>query len=377
LGRASPLTGAEQEQVRALSTRARITATSFTNEYHWGNFRGDPRRMVERFYDAHLYLANWGTHQIMLRLPKTVLSLKGVEPYLAGDQVTAWTSGANLVLDLTSEDESGDWVEDAEDSLSAIAGVRAELAAGDLRPLYLAWLSAYGTWERDEDAFDYDDEQELEPPLPPGLGALTAPQRALADFLRLDRDLLSIAAQTSTALHTAAKDPKELAAWVAALPTAEKNRLLVRVAGDQAAAVHVELLRRFHGTPAARSPEQDRRTVAELLDAAAKHRLERERRAEAEHAAVLAREEQVRQQRRKQRLDAIADDIAGTWDRVETLISARKASEYDAAVALLQDLHAVAQRADHDTAFTLRCADLRQHHFRKPAFIQRLDHAGL
>jgi hypothetical protein len=62
-----PLTGAEQEQVRALSTRARITATSFTNEYHWGNFRGDPRRMVERFYDAHLYLANWGTHQIMLR----------------------------------------------------------------------------------------------------------------------------------------------------------------------------------------------------------------------------------------------------------------------------------------------------------------------
>ncbi|MFF7926153.1 hypothetical protein ACFZDP_34315 [Streptomyces mirabilis] len=31
-----PLTEAEIAQVRALSTRARITSTSFVNEYHWG-----------------------------------------------------------------------------------------------------------------------------------------------------------------------------------------------------------------------------------------------------------------------------------------------------------------------------------------------------
>jgi hypothetical protein len=31
-----PLTAAEQAEVRELSTRARITATSFTNEYHSG-----------------------------------------------------------------------------------------------------------------------------------------------------------------------------------------------------------------------------------------------------------------------------------------------------------------------------------------------------
>jgi hypothetical protein len=37
-----PLTAAEQAEVRRLSTRARITATSFTNEYHWGGFRGSP-----------------------------------------------------------------------------------------------------------------------------------------------------------------------------------------------------------------------------------------------------------------------------------------------------------------------------------------------
>jgi hypothetical protein len=51
-------TAAEQAEVRQLSTRARITATSFTSEYHWGNFRGDPRVLMRRYYDAHLYLAN-------------------------------------------------------------------------------------------------------------------------------------------------------------------------------------------------------------------------------------------------------------------------------------------------------------------------------
>ncbi len=33
-----PLAERQQAEVRALSTRARITATSFTNEYHWGDF---------------------------------------------------------------------------------------------------------------------------------------------------------------------------------------------------------------------------------------------------------------------------------------------------------------------------------------------------
>lgn len=39
---------------------------------------------------------------------------------------------------------------------------------GDLRPLYLAWLDAYGVWERDEDAVDRDDD---DPPVPAGLTA--------------------------------------------------------------------------------------------------------------------------------------------------------------------------------------------------------------
>ena len=270
-----PLDERQQAEVRALSTRARITATSFTNEYHWGNFRGDPRKMMERYYDAHLYIANWGTHQVMLRLPRALLSVEAAEQYCIDPHVTAWASGEHLILDMISEDESGDWVEGAEDSLSAIVGVRAELAAGDLRPLYLAWLAGYGTWERDEDAFDYDEEDELEPPVPAGLGVLTAPQRALADFLRLDAGLLAIAAQASPPLAETKDDPRKLARWIGICPASDKDTLLHRVAQGHGAQVQMELRRRFRGEAGTISHSHPRRTVAELLDAAAEARHER------------------------------------------------------------------------------------------------------
>jgi hypothetical protein len=372
-----PLDERQQAEVRALSTRARVTATSFTNEYHWGNFRGDPRTMMERYYDAHLYLTNWGTHQVMLRLPCTLLSLKVAEQYCIDPHVTARASGEYLILDLASEDESGDWVEGAEDSLSAIVGVRAELAAGDLRPLYLAWLAAYGIWERDEDAFDYDEENDLEPPVPAGLGTLTAPQRALADFLRLDGDLLTTAAQASPPLTETKDDPAKLARWIKDMPASDKDKLLHRVAQGHGAQVQMELRHRFRGDPDPASDTCPRRTVAELLDAAAEARHERERRAEATRAAQEARQERERALAREKRLDVLARNPEPLWAQIDALIGTRKPSDYDVAVELLKDLQALARRADRAEEFAQRFGVLRQQHHRKPSLITRFDRAGL
>jgi hypothetical protein len=51
--RRRPLTTREQGELRSLSSRADITATSFVNTYEWGDFKGDPRRLMERYFDAH------------------------------------------------------------------------------------------------------------------------------------------------------------------------------------------------------------------------------------------------------------------------------------------------------------------------------------
>ncbi|WP_433269036.1 hypothetical protein ACQPZF_05830 [Actinosynnema sp. CS-041913] len=372
-----PLDAKAQAEVRALSTRARITATGFVNEYEWGDFRGDPNRLVERHYDAHLYLANWGTRRLLLRLPRSVLDLDAVEPYLVDEQVEAWTTDTHLIVDLRNHDETGDWDYEPEGALSAIVSVRNELAAGDHRALYLAWLAGYGTWERDEDAFDRDTDDDPEPPVPAGLQTLTAAQRALADFLRLDDDLLTIAAEASAPLDETTDDPEQLAAWVTALPDAEKDHLLLRVIQDQAATVRMELLHRFrdHTTPPATAPQQ--RTVGELLDETARRRAERQQQEEAKRVEEEARRERDRALAHQQRLDELAQDEQAAWARVDALIATRKPADYDAAVALLVDLQTLANRENRPHDFTRRHAALRQAHKNKPSLIARLAHVNL
>lgn len=143
-----PLSVDEQADLRVISTRAQITPTSFVNHYEWGDLKADPRRLVERFFDAFLYLANWGTHRLMFRLPAEVLgasSMAGMGHYLVGDCSTAWTADEFVVIDLSAEDEDGQYNEqwlDGSGLLASIVPVRAELMAGDLRLLYLAWLLA-------------------------------------------------------------------------------------------------------------------------------------------------------------------------------------------------------------------------------------------
>ncbi|MER7012513.1 hypothetical protein ABT324_13930 [Saccharopolyspora sp. NPDC000359] len=266
-----PLDDEEQAEVREVSTRATITDTRFVNVYHWGDFRGDPVLLMNNYYDAHLHVTNWGTHEVMFRLPCDLLDPDVVEDYLVGG-VSSWVYDEFVVLDFVSDDLTGEFAADdeAESLLEELLGVRAELATGDLRPLYLAWLAAYGVWERDEYAFDRDADNNLEPPVPPGLGTLTAAQQALADFLHLDEDLLATAAQTSPPVEETTQAPSALANWVTGLPEADKDRLLTRVVQGETAGVRAELQRRFRDDTSHTAPP--RRTVGQLLDEAARRR---------------------------------------------------------------------------------------------------------
>jgi hypothetical protein len=207
---------------------------------------------------------------------------------------------------------------------------------------------------------------------------MSAPQQALADFLRLDPDLLAVAAEASPALTTAQDDPGELAQWLARLPPAEKDKLLLRVAQDQAAQVRMELMRRFRGEPKTEAAgDVQRRTVAQLLDNAAARRQERERRAAAERAEQESHRERERALAREKRLDELARDEDAAWSRAGAMIATKKPKEYDAAVELLKDLRAIAGRADRLDAFIRRFAVLHQDHLRKPSLIERFNRAGL
>jgi len=364
-----PLTSKQQGELRAVSTRGEITSSSFVNEYEWGDLKADPGQWMERYFDAHLYLANWGTRRIMLRLPRAVLTPETAATFCVGDSAGSRVTRTDVVLDLRSEDEDGDeeWC-DPEGQLAAIIPARAELAAGDQRLLYLAWVLCVQNRELDDD--------EPEPPVPPGLAELSGSLQALTEFLRLDADLLSAAAEASRPLTVKAPSVPALKRWVGRLPEADKDEALVRVLRGDVALLRSELLSRFHGV-AGESPAASGRTAGDLLAAAEQRWAGRQQRVRDREAAEERRREKAAAAAREQRLEALARNPEGAWKQVDALIETKRPKEYDAAVVLLKDLQGLAGRDGGASTFAHRMRKLRERHARKPSLLDRFDRARL
>jgi hypothetical protein len=355
-----PLGEADLAELRALSSRARITRTSFTNHYEWGDFKGDPAQLMRRWFDLHLYLANWGTRRLMMRLPARLLDPARLEPFLrAVDWVEIETSGEHVLLDFLQEDEEprDDW-DDGTGWLGALAPLRADLLSGDLRVVYLVWLSAVA------EGLLPDDTPE---PLP-GIGPLTGALDAFAAFFDIDADLVDAAAERAAVER--APTGAAVRAQLAAVPEDEKTDLLARlVDGDPrvAATLHARL------RDDAASAAAPRRTAGELRRRA-QARADARARAEAERReAERRRQAEAAERARRARLDAIRARGAQAWQDVEAEIERRNATAYDRAATLLADLKTLAAEDGTLDTYARNLEDLRTRHARKPKLLERLD----
>jgi hypothetical protein len=349
------LTVQEMAELRGMSTRAEITPTRFWNEYHWGDLKADPSELLARYFDLHLYVANWGTRRLMFRLPVTAVDLEALRAYAPGGPVTLATTGEHAVLDLWSEVEEpeDDWFE-AGHLAASLTPLRSELLRGDRRVAYLAWLLAVQDGQVDAAA--------SEPPVPHGLAGGSAPLAALADFLRLDQDLLAAAAESD---DEARDEPGHFRAWVKSLPVQERERWLLRAADNPDLRLGSELLgefRRAHPPVAA-----GRRPVARLQERAEELRAAR-RRAAAERAAQTRAAAAAA---RSGRLTGLARRGDAAWQELEQLVEARA---YDQAVRLAMDLRAAAARASKPV-FDRRIAEVKQRYRRRRGFLDRMRRA--
>jgi hypothetical protein len=345
-----PLTPQEMAQLRSISTRAEISPTRFWNEYQWGDLKADPAELLTRYFDAHLYFANWGTRRFMLRLPAGRVDVAGLKPYFPGRHAKLKKSGGFVVLDFWSDDEEFEEETVFEGGrLAALTPIRALLLQGDLSAAYLAWLGSVQVGEVDEDG--------LEPPVPAGLATLAAPLASLAELLRVDRDLLAAAAEASSAPGV---DTNTLRAWVKARPLAEKDRWLLHAAEHPEAALGAQLLAAFRKEHSGRATGA-RRTVAELRARADQLRTERE----ATTAAARARAQVAAARARAKQLDHLAERWQAAWSDLDTLINGRA---YEKAVTLAVDLRDVAQRYGKSAEFATRFEALKKVHARRRGF---------
>jgi hypothetical protein len=357
-----PLTSEEQEAVARLSSRVDPHPRRAVFTYSWSDFPGNPRDVLARYYDAMLYMANWGSIQLMFRFPRTVLDLEGVQvycqPLIVEDYVSFSAVGEYVVLNIEFHEEGGGgWIE-GEGWLDALLPLRDDILRGDYRLLYLAWLKTTA-WE---DVL----ESVVEPPVPPGLKKLTRALETFVELFEIDETLIQVAAEASAPRSAAVGDWMRGA--IAQLPREEGNAFLLRLAqGEPYLGLALKTrLRALVGKPTVPASEASRRTVGQLLgEAERRHEVQRQRRAE------------EAERKRIQKLDALAAREAEVWSEVHALIERKNGSAYDTAVRHLCDLRELARYKGRMAEFGRCIRQIREQYYRRPALLRRLDEARL
>lgn len=355
-----PLTEEEQQAVARLSSRVDPHPRRAVFVYHYGDFRGDPEKILAQYYDAMLYITSWGSRQLMFRFPKSLLDLESVQAYcrppIVEDYISCSTVGEYAILNVEFRDEEGGgWVE-GEGWLPAMIGLRDDVLRGDYRALYLAWLKTPEV----EDLRD----SVIEPPVPPGLNRLSPSLRSFVEFFGIDEHLVQAATETSSDCRAMSDD--WLHGAIARLPAEERDAFLLRL-GRGEPHLSVELNRRLCQLSPAPEPElRPRRTVAQLLRKA-EERWEREQRQRAEEVEAKRIEE----------LEALAQKQAQVWQEVEALIQRSLTRAYQRAVELLVKLREVAVYQGQEVAFQERLNRIYDRYKSRRSLLSHLREAGL
>ena len=356
-----PLTQEERAAISQLSSRVKPTATSASFTYSYGNFRGDPKQVLARYFDIMYYIANWGTQQLMFRFPTSLINREAIELYCIDDYISLSFAGDWAILDWEFSQEEGfnDWIE-GEGILSELIGLRQEILQQDYRGLYLAWLKAI---DLSEGYIDIDKTQ-LEPPLPPGLGQLSAAQKAFTEIFELDEHLLNVACASSGKLTTISEQTWQQA--ITQLSASEREDFLLRLAKGEhnlSAKFQQKLSQLIPNSPASNQP---RRRIQELLEAAA----EEEKKAE-------KRRQQEAEAKRIEELQTLAKREAQVWQQVESLIQKAQSKSYDEAVKLLVKLRDLAEYQNRLPVFQERLNRIYEQYSNRSGLKRRLQEVGL
>lgn len=336
-----PLTKQEQDDIRELSSRVQLTPNQAIFLYNYGDFRGDPKKVLTEYFDMMFYIANWGTWRLMFRFPKAIVNLEWFQPYELRNTVTTSITPQYIILDIQINEEEGiGWV-NGEGWMPNLLPLRDELLRGDLRLLYLVWLRTapyLAEYGREDDP--------VEPPIPPNLDKPSESLQAFVELVELDQDLVAAAAQASDRQQPIAEPPLEN--WLEKLSAAEKQEFLLKLVRREPH-VDLQLIHRLKelaaNTQSVPQSNSGQRRFSELqaIAGAIKHKRHQ-------------KEQDAARKNRIKELEALAPKAAQTWKRVVELIESKQSKPYDEATALLKDLR-----------------DLAEHQGRLPEFIQQFD----
>jgi hypothetical protein len=345
------------------SSRAEVSRFYWRNVYNFGDFGGNVETLL-KYYDAHLYIANWGSVHFALALPADCLHEDVLRPYLRGndpyEETLSVKKDADRCIVWWKRNEEGGWGwTEGEGIISRLTGIREELMRGDCRALFLGWLADFDPNEWS----DPGDAGVLLPPIPAGLDCLTPSLQALLEQFPVDQDALAVAAGQSQGTMP---DRIPIATVLDKTPLPKMKTWLERVAEGNGSRVMSELNRLTYPRMEAVAGEP-----LTCVDFAANTIEIREARLKKEARAAAAERRRVAAAR-KRHLEGVMKRADTIWAELDLLMDEKTASGYDSSAEHLKELHDAYEQAERGVEFQDKLNVFRERYSRRPAMMRRI-----
>lgn len=356
------LSKAEQKKIRELSSRVEINARSACFTYSYSDLPTPPKILMWQYFDAMVYVTNWGTRQLLLRFPLEAVDTDLVLKYTTEETIEAYQKSGKLLISIECQImDYDDWV-DGKGWLSSLTQLREDILQGDFRLLYIAWLRS----GESSDYYGAISHDTVEPPIPAGLGRLSQAHKDFIQLFGVDLNLVKVAAQCSPSLPNTSKIPPlpQVEKVLDEVLLKSKTHLLQAAEQNKLAEIELNLARELrlalHKAPACVSGQ---RTLGELY-----------------HEAKNIAEQQAEAENKKKEVERIkalkklAKRESSTWREVETLCDTKKGASYEKAVALLCQLRELAEYKGETIDVRLKALLINRQKCR--ALLMRLEEQG-
>ncbi|MBB5352099.1 hypothetical protein HNR46_002340 [Haloferula luteola] len=360
------LSAKQRGDISELSSHISVRSDSAEVSYHWSGFKHDPIAVLKRYFDIHLYEANWGTQDVAFRFDADTVEVADLSLFAMGETLTVVEADGSVLVDAWFEEN---WIEsahgyydeydEADWRLDAFEAIHRQLMDGDYRGIFLLWLNAC--------ELNLEENADSTVPLPMGMGQLKDEHKTLADFVGVCGGLMKAAAERSDPLPAETAPQEDLAHHLGKLSKARKEEYLQQLLDGDATAVQSALRRELRslGKQPRRSRSVKNISYRELADAA---------RCAAEQEARRIKEE--KEKRRRDYLAELERREDEIWDRVNERVAKKETKAYDEAVLLLRALEDLwTTRGDRE--YFLNAVRLIAEEFpRLTGFRGRLEEAG-
>lgn len=327
-----------RQALRAISSRAEISSTSFQVYYTYSDLKAEPFELMLKYFDIGFYYADWGSIDAYIKLPAGTIpdALLG----FSSDGLHVHQSDEWQLL-IFSIEEYYEYFDDehADEFFQHLAALRSELIQRNWRLVYFMWLKA----------FDGNDELEEIPLVQFDFEHLSEEIQAFATLYDIPLALVKALAMVLSAhpSHQAKHPQFQFDVWLNNLSEVEKNTLLrtlfeqgqltrhQALALTRKEAANTDEIYQYWLTPDLISPFIEQ----------AQSQLQKEQ------AAALAKKLAIEKAEKEKALTDIYNQREHYWKQAQAQAKRTSASGYDAASLYLHQLKEAYQFKNDVAAF--------------------------